>query len=251
MRRKHRLRRFIIFVVVILVLTGLFFVGKNYLLTKYHIDNVYVDGNVHYSDEEIISMIMNDKFSDNSLYLKHKYKNKEITDIPFVETIDVETSEDNTVKIHVYEKALAGYIEYLGKYVYFDKDGVVVEVSEMKTKGIPEVLGVDFDYVVLHEQLPAKNTDLFKDVLDITQLLTKYNVPAGRMFFTSMGDIVIVKDEIIIYLGTDANLDLKIMNLPSILVNLEGKKGVLHMENYDEGTKRITFEVDDKGEENE
>ena len=34
------------------------------------------------------------------------------------------------------------------------------------------------------------------------------------------------------------------MLLKSILPNLEGKKGELHLENYDENAKNVTFEID-------
>ena len=38
------------------------------------------------------------------------------------------------------------------------------------------------------------------------------------------------------------NIDIKIMNLPGILENLQGKAGVLRMEDYDENTKRVSLE---------
>ena len=42
--------------------------------------------------------------------------------VPFVEKMDVSVVDPHTIKIEVYEKALAGYVEYLGHYMYFDKD---------------------------------------------------------------------------------------------------------------------------------
>ena len=30
-------------------------------------------------------------------------------------------------------------IEYLGRYMYFDKDGIIVETSDKKTAGIPQI----------------------------------------------------------------------------------------------------------------
>ena len=40
-------------------------------------------------------------------------------------------------KDSVYEKAVAGYVEYLDKYMYFDKDGTVVEASDTKRRESP------------------------------------------------------------------------------------------------------------------
>ena len=89
---------------------------------------------------------------------------------PFIEKMSVDILAPDSIKITVYEKAVAGYIEYLGKYMYFDKDGIIVETSDVKTAGIPQVTGLQFDYVVLHERLPIENDTSFQSILDITQL---------------------------------------------------------------------------------
>ena len=105
-------------------------------------------------------------------------------------------------------------------------------------------MGVTFDYVVLHEKLPAKDENLFKKVLDVTQLTTKYGVNADEMYFAPNGEIMLYCKDVCVRLGKEENLDIKIMNLPSILENLDGKKGTLRMEDYSEGTKRVSFEVE-------
>ncbi|MCQ2520610.1 MAG: FtsQ-type POTRA domain-containing protein [Lachnospiraceae bacterium] len=240
-RKVLRLIKFIIFIII---LAGVLGGGYYYLSTHYDIKNVFVEGNVHYTEKEIKEIVQEGPFGNNSLYLSYKYKNRAIKDLPFIEMMDVDVLSPDTVKITVYEKVLAGYIEYLGKYIYFDKDGIVSEVSTVRTEGIPEVIGVEFDYVVLHEQLPAENTDLFKSVLDMTQLMSKYGVDAQKIYFKDGGSIVLYQGDIIVKLGTQENIDIKVMNLPGILEKLKGEKGVLRMENYSEGTKKTTFERD-------
>lgn len=245
--KKPLLKLISIFVILIIIAAALGY-GYWYLITTYEVKNVYVEGSVHYTSEEIKAMVMTGRFGNNSLWLDHEYKNKPIEDVPFVETMDVEVISPDTIKIVVFEKALAGYVEYLGKYVYFDKDGIVVEVSSVKTTGIPEVIGVDFDYVILHEALPVENVDLFKKVLNITKLMTKYKVNAERLYFKDNGETILYYKDIIIRLGNDENLDLKIMNLPSLLENLEGMSGILRMDKYDENTKKVTFEPSKESE---
>lgn len=239
--KKTLLRLISVFIILIIVAVAAGY-GYWYLSTTYEVKNVYVEGNVHYSSDEIKEMVTEGRWGNNSLWLDYVYKNKSVDDVPFIETMDVEVLSPDTIKICVFEKTLAGYVEYLGKYVYFDKDGIVVEVSSMKTSGIPEVIGVDFDYVILHEALPVEDPELFKEVLNITKLMTKYKVNAEKLYFADNGETVLYHDRIIIRLGNDENLDLKIMNLPSLLENLEGMKGTLRMDKYDENTKKITFE---------
>ena len=108
--------------------------GVFWFLDAFRVTAVIVEGNVHYSTTQIEELVMDSDFSTNSIFLSMQYHNKSITDVPFVERIDVSVVDRNTVKITVYEKALAGYVQYLGSYMYFDKDGIIVESSNVITK---------------------------------------------------------------------------------------------------------------------
>lgn len=240
--KRNRIPGFVKLLIAFIIVAGLCAGAYFYIINEYEIKTVLVDGSFHYSDEEIKEIVMEGRFGNNSLFLSRKYKNREITDVPFVQAINIEIVSRDTIRISVYEKALAGYIEYLGRYIYFDKDGIAVESSNIITSGIPEVVGVDFDYVVLHERLPAQDENLFKKVLDVTHLMTKYSVKAEKMYFKPNGELVLYYKDITINLGKNENLDLKILNLPSILSNLDGMKGVLRMENYSESSKNVSFE---------
>ena len=136
-------------VIILLGIVNVFLMASYFLLTHFTVRTVQVDGNKHYSAEEIKAMVMTGYLGDNSLYLSLKYKNKGIEGVPFVETMDVMVQSNDTIRITVYEKALAGYVQYLGRYMYFDNEGVVVETSKVTTKGIPQVTGLYFDHVVL------------------------------------------------------------------------------------------------------
>lgn len=213
-----------------------------FLLTHYAVKNVIVDGNKHYSAKEIQSMIMKGSLGDNSLYLSLKYKNKEVEGIPFVETMDVVVQSNDTIKITVYEKALAGYVEYLGRYMYFDNEGVVVEASKVTTKGIPQVTGLGFDHVILYDKLPVDNSSIFQSVLTITKLLNKYDVTCDKIQFDSNYNVTLGYNGVKVNIGAIENLDEKIMQLPLILPSLEGEKGVLDLQNYSSDKKTTSFE---------
>lgn len=218
--------------------------GYGYIITNYTVTTVYVEGNVHYTNEEIIDMVMEGRYGNNSLLLSLKYKNKSIVGVPFVEKMDISVVDPHTIKIEVYEKALAGYVEYLEHYMYFDKDGIVVESSMERTAGIPQVTGLDFDHVVLYEPLPVEDVSIFRSILSITQLVNKYNLSTDRIYFGKDGSLTLYFDEVRVLLGTGDNLDEKIMKLQYMLPELSGQKGTLRMENYTEDTKNIPFEPD-------
>ncbi len=232
---------FIIGGFLIVLFIGLL-VTSVYVYRNYTVVNAYVDGNTHYTDQQILDMVMTDKLSKNSIYLSFKYRDKDITGIPFVEKMDVEIMAPDTIKINVYEKAIAGYVKYLDRFIYFDRDGIVVETSEEESDDVPLVLGLDFDYVILHEKLPVENESVFSDVLDITQLLTKYNLGADRIFFDSEFKMYLYFGDVEVSLGDKDNIDEKIIQLQYILPELEGKSGILEMSDYSSNTQNITFE---------
>lgn len=212
----------------------------------YRVTTVYVEGSVHYTNEEIVDLVMTGRFGENSLYLALKYKNRGIDNVPFVETMDVDILAPDTIRITVYEKAMAGYIEYLGRYMYFDKDGVIVETSEQRTAGIPQVTGLSFDHVIMYEKLPVENPEIFEDILDITQLLNKYEIQADKIQFDKSMHKTLYFGDARVSLGSNDDIGEKIMRLKTILPELEGKKGLLRMDNYSEEMKNITFEVDEE-----
>lgn len=228
--------------IVLLILCILSGTGY-YIVRKYRIENIAVEGNVHYTSEEITDMVLADRLSYNSIYLSLKYRNKEIKDIPFIETMSVKILAPDTIKIMVYEKTVAGYMEYMGRYIYFDRDGIVVESSGTKTEGIPQVTGVKVDHVVLYDPLPVEDSSIFQQILSITQMLSKYEISTDKIYFNDDREITLYFDGVRAKIGS-GNLEEKIMRLQHILPSLEGKSGVLKMENYSQERENITFEGD-------
>ena len=225
---------------VIAILLGIFY----YFVSTYTIKNVYVEGNLHYTKEEIKEIVMEGPLGNNSLYLSMKYRNTGIENVPFVDVMDVEVLSPDTIKIIVYEKALAGYIEFMDNYLYFDKDGYVVENSNIITEGVPLITGFDFSYVIMGEKLPVENEAVFTSIMDITKLLSKYELSADKIFFATESDITVFFENIKVNLGSTKNLEEKIMNLPQFLSSLAGKKGTLNLENYGEGSGVTNFMPD-------
>ena len=226
--------------VVILPIAAL--IALKYISDNYTITNVYVTGNTHYTNEEIMEMVMDGQFGHNSVYLSMKYRNKSIEDIPFIQKMSVEILSPDTIRINVYEKAIAGYIQYLGRYMYFDRDGIVVESSLESSDDVPLVLGLSFDHVIIHEKLPVENESVFAEILDITKLLSKYELHAEKIFFDSDYDVYLYFGGVEVSIGTRDYIDEKIIQLQYILPSLDGKSGILEMKDYNEDTTNITFE---------
>ncbi|MBQ8233615.1 MAG: cell division protein FtsQ [Lachnospiraceae bacterium] len=216
------------------------------VLQRHTVKNVYVEGNLHYSQEEIKEFVMQGPLGNNSLYLSFKYRNKGIENVPFVDVMDVDILAPDTIKIIVYEKALAGYVRYMDSCMYFDKDGYVMECSDVKTEGVPQITGLSFDYMVLGGKLPVEDEAVFDNVMNLTKLLDKYELEADTIFFHSSGEITIYFGEIKAALGDDSSqLENKMMLLPQFLSKLEGKKGTLRMENLTQDRTDVSFQLEE------
>lgn len=237
---KDRILKGVGFLVVVTCLLVLLMFGVNY----FTVTSVTVEGNVHYTNEEIQEMVLGGRLGHNSIYLSLKYRDKQIEDVPFIESMSVSIISPKTVKITVYEKTFAGFVEYMGRYFYFDQDGTVVESSEVKTTGIPQIIGLQFDHIVLMEPLPVEDDSIFNHILDISQLLSKYGISAEKIYFDAEYNITLYFGEARIKLGNTDYIDEKIMKLKMILPEIVDKKGVLKMENYTSSSTNVTFEVE-------
>ena len=106
--------------VVVLLALLLFF-------ALFKVDSVTVVGSTRYSDEEIRQMAMGSPLDSNTLLAIWFHRHQEAEDIPFVESFDLEMLDSHSIRIHVNEKEIVGYVARDGQKMYFDKDGNVVE----------------------------------------------------------------------------------------------------------------------------
>ena len=80
-------------------------------------------------------------------------------------------------------------------------------------------------------------------ILNITQLVDKYDLDISGIEFSVDGEVVLRHDNIEIELGEGKNLPIQLMNLGAILNELEGKNGVLYMKEFDSDNSTASFKV--------
>lgn len=209
------------------------------------ITQVEVEGNEHYTEQEIKELVMTKKYDYNALYFYWRVRNNKIEEIPFVDTIEVSMVSRDKVRIKVYEKDIIGYVKHLGYYLYFDKEGVVVESSNELMEGVPRIKGITFDNVELNKKLPVEKEEVFKKILSLTKLLDKYEIVPDSINFSKNLSVTLCFEDAKVSMGKDIEDDDKIMKLKQVLPDLEGMKGTLHLENYDTDMKNITFKKEE------
>ncbi|MBS6396619.1 MAG: cell division protein FtsQ [Clostridiales bacterium] len=209
----------------------------------FRITEVTVTGNVNYTKEEIVDLVMEDGYRRNTLYLYLRYKYLEHPVIPFIDTFEVEIDSPGSVSIRVYEKSIVGYVRYLGKNVYFDKDGIVVESSDELLEGIPMISGLSFDQLTMYQALNVRDPKIFDTILDITQLLTKYELKPDEIRFGTTNELYLQMGDVKVALGAGEHLDEKTARLKQLEADLADKSGTLHMENYTDESTHISLDV--------
>ena len=230
-----------IIVVLSILIIGVIalFAGMQY----YRVDEIIVEGNEKYTKDEIINLVMTDPLDKYSLLFKWRIEQNKFEEIPFVDELEITVESPKKVKIKVYEKTVVGYVEHLGYYLYFDKDGTVVESSTEQLEGVPMVSGIPLDTIVLYKPLPVENDEIFKSLLNLTQLMEKYAVHPDNIKFNNDLEITLYFGEAKVLLGEKNPSDDKIFKLSKLLPELDGLEGTLHLENYDESMKNITFNI--------
>ena len=201
-----------------------------------------VTGNAYYTKEEVVDLLLDEGSLQNTLLVYLRYKYQEHPEIPFIDDFEVTMDSWQSLKIRVYEKNMVGYVRYLGQDVYFDKDGIVVESSTQELEGIPQISGVTFDSLAIHQPLSVEDPTIFDTILSITKLLTKYDLDPDEIRFGAGGELFLQLGDVKVALGTGENLDEKISRLKQLEGDLKDKSGTLHMENYTDETTHISLE---------
>ena len=238
-KKRRKIGLYILLILILLIAAGVFIV-----MNVFTVENVVVEGNELYSSTQIENMVLNDEYSWNSLYVDLKYRFVDIGEVPFVDTMEVSLDNPHTVHIKVYEKGMLGYlyINSIGQNAYFDKDGFVVETSMEVIDGVPKITGISCEEVVLYEKLQLENSDILRDLLNLTQTLKKYNLLPDEIQYDSNMEPVLYYGTIQVKIGSEDNLSQKVVRLSIILPQLDGLSGTLHLETWTPETTDIIWD---------
>lgn len=213
------------------------------LLLTLRINTVAVSGNNQYSDEQIEALIFDTKFSRNPLYCYYQDRFQPHKSIPFVEDYRIVFRSPMEVEIMIYEKSVVGYISYMNSMMYFDRDGIIVESSNELIPGIPLVTGLDFGHIVLYRPLPVADRNVFNEILNLTQVLSVYEIQVDRIHFTSDKQARLYIGELEVNLGNNTEMNGKISELRDMLQTYPSLSGILYLDNYGDATSKSGFRI--------
>ena len=207
------------------------------LFLSVHVTSVTVTGSTRYTAEQLDGILFPERWDKNSIYLYFKDRFRPHRQIPFVEDYKLVFHGPTRLEVIVYEKDIVGYVSDMSSYMYFDRDGIVVESSSSKLEGVPWITGLQFGQLILHRPLPVEDQTVFQDILNLTQQLSLHQLSVDRIEYNSHKKATLYMGEMEVSLGDDTNIDSKISVLSDILAaqpQLVGIPGVIELENYNE-----------------
>lgn len=235
-QRKSVLARILKKTVILLLVFG---IPAAVFTFTFQLKKINVKDCSRYTTEELTKKLVQSDFDQNSLLFFLKYRFFKKANIPFIEKIDVGIKNRNTVDVMVYEKRVTGCVRFMGEYLYFDKDGIVVESTPKKMKNIPEIKGLIFNKIILHEKLEVQKKEMFRIILNITNQIEKYKLDVNTISFNSDDEVTIDCGNNTVLLGKRSTYDEVFSELKGMLAKAKDLNLTIDMRNFVEGTDRI------------
>lgn len=234
-RRGRKRKKVLIIFAIIAAVAGTLF-GVTYKV--FEADSIEFVGSTHYSDEELKKYIFGGDYV-NLLYFK-LFGQKD-TQIPFIQKYDVETDWPDKLYVTVYEKAIVGYVRYMGCNMYFDKDGIVVESSTDLYENVPEIDGLNFNSIVINTKLDAGNSEIYNTILELTQSFDKYDINVDKVYFDSSYNITLYMGDVKVSLGSSKDFTDRLFELKQLSAKFGTLKGTLYLDDYNGDESSIIF----------
>jgi len=200
---------------------------------------ITISGNVNYSSEMIKEEIFDKKIKENTIYqfIMGLLDKKE--EIPYIMTYEVKYKALDNMDVQVYEKEPVAYIVNDQGYILFDKDGIVLRIEDAVPEGLPFVTGIEPQSVNLFEAIPVEDGKVFSMLKNLVNHLD--NLHPDRILINDKNEMELYFQNIIVKLGTDEYLENKIDRYIAIMPELEGRSGILYMEDVNENTDKVSF----------
>lgn len=222
---------------IILVILAVFAAGV-WGFNSYRLKNITVEGLSRYTKEEFLQKMESGfPFVLTPVYCLQDSLNQK--NIPFVEKYEIEYTDSHTARIIVHEKRVTGCVIVMGRYMFFDKDGIVVESSDTRLDDVPVVTGLKFNEIVLFQQLNIQKQSLFNTILELTRLIDDKNIKVNEISFASNYEVTLYTDNVTVLLGKRTSYDEQINALDGILDSLQGRSGTVDMQNYTKENKDV------------
>lgn len=225
-KKKRKLKKqFKIILITIPILVALVAL----IIFAFQIKTVKVSSDLHQFTEGEVKACMDKEKIDNTLLFWLRNKIGKSKQIDMFEEYSVKMNSPFKITITAYEKKLKGYIQSDKVYYYFDGDGKILKISSEKIKSVPEVTGLEYNKLELYKNIYANNREALDTLLKYANAIEEYDFGVKQIDVSPKKEITLYIKNIQVQLGTDSNMDKKLLAFNDIYDNVVKYSGVLNM----------------------
>ncbi len=207
----------------------------------FYVQKITVKNNEFHGATEIAEYVQANTRANYSLATWYTFE-YETPELPvYLEKVDISIVAPWHIEAKVTEKPIAGGVQLEEEFVYFEQEGHVVNIVKDPIEGIPMIEGIEIEEPVLYQELEVDNDKIFNNLLLVTELVEENNLNPEDIICPNGAEINLIIGGVTVQLGDD-NFSDKIVQIAPALSEIEGKDGVLHLENFDINSGIISFE---------
>lgn len=126
--------------------------------------------------------------------------------------------------------------------------GEYVQEYNPNLADVPMITGLNVTEVPAGQRLPLSNPMFFNTIQFLTKMIDKYGIQPDYVEISENDkrerEMTLYYGSVRAALGTDRELEEKVTRLAAILPMLEGRSGILHLEEFSSETINIVFDAD-------
>ena len=199
------------------------------IIFAFQLKTVKVSSDLKQFTEGEVKTYMDKEKIDNTLLFWLRNKIGKSNQIDLFEEYSVKMNSPFKITITAYEKKLKGYIQSDKVYYYFDGDGKILKISSEKIKSVPEVTGLEYNKLEQYKKIYANNQEALDTLLKYANAIEEYDFGVKQIDVSPKKEITLYIKNIQVQLGTDSNMDKKLLALNDIYDNVVKYSGVLNM----------------------
>lgn len=203
----------------------------------FRVKKVSIEGNTYYSENEMAQMFQRNILEKNLLTFWLMDKCSLTPTLDFVREYEVTYPTVNEIHIKLYEKTIVAGIAYSNQYIYFDKDGLVLQSSDQPVEGIPLFETKNLTTFTLYTKVQMEDEGLLAQILNLANLFQHYKVNWDKVQFDTNNEAYLYAGDIKVSLGKKDNYDEEISALSSVLEKMvqNNQVGEIDLRNYKVG----------------
>lgn len=215
MKKKTIYKIWIIAGILLIILFCIFF---------FRVKTVSFEGNTFYSDEEMTEMFQTNLFEKNVLSFWVLDQLSLTPELDFVREYEITYPNVNEVHIKLYEKTIVAGIAYTNQYIYFDKDGMVLQSTNEPIEGIPLFETKSLTTFTLYNKVKMEDEGLLTQILNLANLFQHYDISWDKVQFNEADEAFMYTGDLKIKLGKRDNYDEAVSALSSVLKKARKEK---------------------------